>query len=157
MRKETGFIGLEKVMRNLNRESAKIKGGTMKGFIEVAILIRRSTEKDDPTVPVDWGNLRNSFFTTTGQGGASGAFKGPKAGEISVQHSAVKAKYKAEADRDPQPMMVLGFSANYATFVHENMEASFQRPGSGAKFLETSIESNKQKILSLIRDNAKIR
>jgi hypothetical protein len=155
--KQGEFIGLEKLMVNLNREIEKIKGKTMKGYIEAAIVVRRGCEKDNPTVPVDWGNLRNSWFTTTGKAESSGLFKGKKGGEISAQHSAVKAKYKAEANKNPEPMMILGFSANYATFVHENMEAHFQRPGSGAKFLETSIANNKEKILSLIRDNAQIR
>jgi hypothetical protein len=155
--KESGFIGMEKLMMNLNREVEKIKGKTMKGYIEVSILIRRSSELDTPTVPVDWGNLHNSFFTTAGKAESSESFKGPKSGELAAQHSAVKAKYKAEVDKDPQPMMILGFSANYATFAHENMEAHFQRPGSGAKFLETSIMNNKQKIVSLIRENAEIK
>lgn len=154
IRKE-GFVGLEKLMKNLNKEMEQIKGKTMKGFIEVAILVRRGCEKDNPVVPVDWGNLRNSFFTTTAKGSASGSFKGPQAGNLSAEHSSVRAKYKAEVDKDPQPMMILGFSANYATFVHENMEAHFQRPGSGAKFLQTSIESNRNKILNIIKENAK--
>jgi len=151
------WVGLEELMTNLNIEIAKIKDKTMKGYIEVAILLRRSSELDTPTVPVDWGNLHNSFFTTTGKAEGSGTFEGPKAGEISSQHSSVKAKYKAEAKESAEPLMILGFSANYATFVHENKEAKFKRPGSGAGFLRTSIDENKQKILSLIRENAKIR
>ena len=151
--------GLEELMRELNKEAGKIKGKTMKGYIEAAIVIRRSTERDEPTVPVDTGNLRNSFFTTTGRTGSSGSFKSPKAGELSAQHSAVKAKYKAEADKDPQPMMILGFSANYASDVHENMDPRVRRnrPGSGPKFLETSIDSNKLRILNLLRENAEIK
>jgi hypothetical protein len=155
--KESEFIGMEKLMMNLNKEVEKIKGKTMKGYIEVAILLRQSTIKDTPTVPVDQGNLRNSWFTTTGRGNTSTSFKGPKAGELAAQHSSVRAKYKAEVNKDPQPMMILGFSANYATFVHENMEAHFQGSGTGPKFLEISIMSNLQKIVSLIRENAEIK
>lgn len=156
-KKQTGFVGLEKLIANLNKEVVKIKGKTMRGFIEVAILIRRSSETAAPVVPVDWGNLRNSFFTTAASGSASGHFKGPQSGELSAEHSSVKAKYKAEVDKDPQPMMVLGYSANYSTFAHENMEAHFQRPGSGPKFLETSIDHNKRKILYLLKKYAEIK
>jgi hypothetical protein len=153
----TGFMGLEKLMANLSKEIKGIKGRTMKGYIEVAILIRRSVETSAPVVPVDWGNLRNSWFTTTGKAESSGSFKGPKSGELSTRHDTVKSKYGTEAEKDSEPMMILGFSANYASFVHENMEAHYRRPGSGPKFLENSIEHNKQKILYLLKKNAEIK
>lgn len=55
--------GVDKVLRNLNREIKQIEGLTMKGLIQSAILIRRDMEQTSPKIPVDTGNLRASWFT----------------------------------------------------------------------------------------------
>lgn len=55
------------------------------------------------------------------------------------------------------PGVLMGFTANYAVYVHENMEASFKRPGSGAKFLEAALLRNKQKIVEIIRNSAAVK
>jgi hypothetical protein len=46
--------------------------------------------------------------------------------------------------------LVMGFTANYAVHVHENIGANFQRPGAGAKFFEASLKSNQSVMLSII-------
>jgi len=57
----------------------------------------------------------------------------------------------------------MGFTANYAIFVHEmtdentGKKINWKRPGSGAKFFEKALYRNKEKILQIMRDNAKIR
>jgi len=56
------------------------------------------------------------------------------------------------------PALVMGFSANYAVFVHENMMAkNWGRPGAGPKFFEASIKRNQGAVLKVIQENAKIR
>jgi hypothetical protein len=50
----------------------------------------------------------------------------------------------------------MGFTANYAIFVHENMDAVFKRPGSGPKFLEKALERNQIKILKTIQTSTKL-
>lgn len=55
------------------------------------------------------------------------------------------------------PVVQLGFSANYAWYVHEMVGANFQRPGSGAKFLEAALKRNKAKILGIIKQEARVR
>jgi len=50
------------------------------------------------------------------------------------------------------PVVVMGFSAEYAVYVHENMEpaVNWGRPGSGPKFFEAAFKRNKQAMLKLI-------
>lgn len=50
----------------------------------------------------------------------------------------------------------LGFTANYATFVHENMEANYKREGAGSKFLEAALIRNKLKIIQTIKSNVNL-
>jgi hypothetical protein len=59
--------------------------------------------------------------------------------------------------------LVMGFSANYAIFVHEMLDSvngkkiNWGRPNSGAKFLEASLKRNTELILKTIRDNVEIK
>lgn len=139
--------GIPELMRGLSEEAGKFKQKTNKGFIEVGILIRRSTETTPPLVPVQWGHLRNTWFTTTGYDTQSGK---------EVDGSSV-ATYRAEAKGSGMPMMIFGYTADYATFVHENLQAvNWNRPGSGAKWLESAIERNRNKVLYLLKKNAQM-
>ena len=57
--------------------------------------------------------------------------------------------------------LIMGFSANYAVFVHEMVDRgskkiNWSRPGSGPKFLEEALKRNTEQILKIIRDNAEI-
>ena len=121
------ILGLDKVGANLNKEILKIKGRSMKGLIEAAAFIRRDMEQTDPKIPVDTGNLRASWFTTT-----------------------IRQTVNIFG-------VLMGFTANYAVWVHEMVDAVFKRPGAGAKFFEYALKRNKQKILEIIRNNARIR
>lgn len=116
----------DNVMKNLNKEIKQIQGKTMKGLIRSAALIRRDMDKTSPKIPVDTGNLRQSWFTTP------------------YPHKT-------------RPALMIGFSANYAVFVHENVGANFQRPGAGAKFFEASLNRNHKQILDIIKQEAKVR
>ncbi len=129
-----GIKGMDIVMSNLNKEIVKIKVGGMKGLIEAAILIRRDMDKTPPLIPIakkSGGNLRASWFTETIK---------------SIQGFGI----------------LMGFSANYAVFVHEMVDQSgrkinWSRPGSGPKFFEKAIKRNKDKILQIIGNNARIK
>ena len=54
------------------------------------------------------------------------------------------------------PALIIGFTAFYAVFVHENIGAHFQRPGAGAKFMEASMKRNSRKVLETIAHEARI-
>ena len=156
------ITGFAKVKANLNREILKIEGRSMKGLILSSIIVHRDMESTPPLVPIDLGNLRASWFVVTGTGEQSGAspnFKGENAGELASNHTSAIAKYQAMAAAAPMPIVIMGFSANYAVFVHEMVEGAinWSRPGSGAKFLEAALKNNEKLILQTIRDNVYIK
>ena len=115
-------------MKNINKELDKIKGKTMKGFIRAVIYLRRDMEFMPPLIPVDTGNLRSSWFTKS----------------FYVSAGAYKA-----------PVLMFGFSASYAAWVHEAIGREFQRPESGPKFLQAALARNEKVILQIIAENAK--
>ena len=125
------LIGMEKVIMNLRREIAMIKGRSMAGLIEGAMIIRRDMDRTPPMIPLDTGNLRASWFTES---------------------------FYVTGD----PGLKIGFSANYATFVHEMLDNSgtkkinWSRPGSGPKFFQAALFRNTYQVLEAIRNNAKI-
>lgn len=162
-----GKSGLAGVMRNLNKHIAEIKAGTMRGYIRAAIIIRRSMDLQEPLIPVDLGNLRASWFVVTSGGdfdsqepteAPSRGFVGDNAYQLAIDRSNVISGMQTAADilSAKGPVVIFGFSANYAMRVHENYGAHFQRPGSGAGFLIGAIYNNKADVLKVILEEAKI-
>ena len=154
---------LQEVVKNLNKEIKKIEGRSLKGIIKGVIIIRRDMDKTSPLIPVHYGNLRQSWFVVTSKGGTpqgeSPNFKGKKAGKMASEHSAIKtiAAQKAQIKSQKGPVVVFGFSANYALKVHEMYGVSFRRPSAGAGFFVSSIKKNKEKVLNAIKKNAKVK
>jgi len=103
-------------------------------------------EKDTPKIPVDTSNLRSSFSMVTSGGQVLN----------SGNNSAFTSELSTIASGSGKEMVALGFGANYAFWIHENMDANFQRPGAGPKFLEMALNNNKGKMLQIIKDNIKI-
>ena len=123
----TGVKGMDIVLRNLNRELAKMQTLSMAGLIEAVMLVEQDMYKTPPMVPWDTGNLAGSWFRTphyTPQG----------------------------------PFVLMGFTANYALWVHENMDSGIKwnKPGSGPKFLEAALKRNKDEILRIIGETLKL-
>lgn len=158
---EETLIGFNKVLKNLHREVNKIHGRTMKGLIRAAIMVRRDMEKTSPKIPVDIGNLRASFFIITSEGGVqqgeNPAFEGDNASELAANHQTVLTAALAEAQSYGYPVVIMGFSAEYAVWVHERVDADFQREGAGAKYFETHLASNMDEMLKMIHKEARIR
>lgn len=109
------------VVDNLVKEIDKIERGSVTGLLNGIVLIRRSMDRNPPLIPVDTGNLRQSWFVTTFTGETTGKF-----------------------------FAIMGFSANYALLVHEDVGVRFRRPNAGAKFFEASIKRNERAVLELI-------
>lgn len=145
------IASLNKVMKNLNNAINQIENRTMKGLINASIIIRRDMDKTPPLIPIDTGNLRQSWFWT---------------------RTGTKKK----------PALIIGFSANYAVFVHEMVGADFTSPrkryrpgakargprggkyieyvprqGAGPKFFEASLNRNHQEILNAIRNEVRLK
>jgi hypothetical protein len=165
----TRIAGFETVMNNLNREIENIQGASMRGLIKAAAHIRQKTESDSPRTPVDYGNLRASWFVTTATGvhagsGTSGFRDNPEkkmtAGDFATNHQATVTEAQgivtSQTTKDKKVLM-MGYSANYALWVHEAVDKKFKREGSGAKWLQTAIGNNTKTILEIIRQNAQIK
>lgn len=177
----TGISGLDTVMANLNKEIRQIENRSAKGLIEAAALIRRDTEKSPPLTPVDLGNLRASWFCATASGttsdpsGESGNFKRGRKGRshrsqsfisrMRKDYGAVKSQSISEArgleNSEKGKFVVTGYSAFYAAPVHEMMERNpgvvWSRPGSGGKWFQAAIYRNRDNIVKIIRENAKLK
>jgi hypothetical protein len=165
----TRVFGFEEIMDNLNREIENIQGASMRGLIKAAAHIRQKTESDSPRTPVDYGNLRASWFVTTATGvhagsGTSGFRDNPEkkmtAGDFATNHQATVTEAQgivtSQTTKDKKVLM-MGYSANYALWVHEAVDKKFKREGSGAKWLQTAIGNNTKTILEIIRQNAQIK
>lgn len=154
------IVGMDKVIKNLNKEVNAMKGKTVQGLIAGALYIRLDMGKISPLVPVDLRNLDHSWFITaavpvTAETGA-GRFQGNDAGQLGADHATAKSQAKAVVSASRQPLVVMGFSANYAAKVHET-ERAYKRPGAGAKFLQSAIDRNTMKVKELIAKYAHIK
>ena len=55
-----------------------------------------------------------------------------------------------------KPIVIMGFSANYAAFVHEMVGANFTEPGSGAKWFEAALKRNHNKLLDIVKEHVRV-
>lgn len=156
------LLGVERVMRNLQREVRKIKQASMRGLIEAAYVIRRDMDQTPPLIPVDQGNLRASAFITAGYGNLdreAGKFKGDDKEQLSSDHSKTISSAAAQAGssrKTNRPIVIIGFSARYAPFVEGRKGAAeWKRPGSGPEFFKSSLERNRDLIIKVIAESAK--
>ena len=164
---------LKVIMANLNKEISVIQGASMKGLINAAIFIRNETEKTPPLTPVDLGNLRSSWFITTAtQKSANdqwnkGFRKNPTGTkkvadkDLASNHSRAIAGAKSELsgmNTATRKFMMMGYSANYAGYVHEfvNPNISWSREGSNAKWFQAHVYSNKAKIFQIVAETSKV-
>lgn len=184
------FKGLDTVLKNLNAEVKKIRFRSEKGLLKAALHIRKEAQK---LCPVVTGNLKNSAFTisSVSRGFLKGAeigsgetpnFKNDEEGDLADSHQKALKEGKGEVLAGKEPVAVVGFSAAYAAFVHENPRAgktggvspkgkqylapmlpSGKRSAQAVfstvgqyKFLEQPLMTEQEKILQIIRDNAEI-
>jgi len=156
------FKGMEKLMRNLNYEIRQIENRTHSGLLKAAIILQNEAE---PGTPVDTSNLRHSWFTvshksTQNQAPVKGGFKGPNASEMAANHSktvsAASSAVRSVAN-DSRPVVLLGYTANYAAKVHESVDTKFHRPGAHARWLYLAMQTAQSKMLEAIRKDAEIK
>ena len=133
------LVGLETVLSNLNREVEKISERTKAGMIRIGLEIKHITL---PRTPIFIGRLDAQGVLHPEGGG------GNLRGSMYVDPP-VKIDGKNYA-------IIIGFSAVYAVWVHEDMEARHPAPGTEAKFLERTIDENHDLILSILREEAQV-
>jgi len=109
-------------MQALSGEARRIKGRTKSGLIAGSLMLQGEAQK---LTPVDTGNLRGSAFPSIQE--MSGAVEETK-NRVSI---------------------TIGFNAEYAAAVHENLEIRF-RNGT-AKFLSKAVENNRERFFEIVR------
>jgi len=160
---QTTTKGIEKILARLNGEFVGIQNRSDKGLIMVAAYLRKDMEVVIPTTPVDYGNLKASWFVTSsgklsaGGGDVGKMFKGPQAARVATEHPGVVARAKAELPSGKHMNAIsMGYTAFYAWWVHEAVDKTFHKPGSGPQWFEAALKRNQKKIVEIVRANAKI-
>jgi len=170
----TKIKGFDEVMHNLNTEIQKIEGRTMEGLIRAAATIRKDMDKTPPLIPVDTGNMRASWFVVTAKGNQENApvFKNTTTKKLALLNSSYNAAVSeseslVKASSKENPFLIMGFGANYTMPVHEMYvggsknvkgEVGWGRKSlAGPKFFESAVKRNKDKVLKIIADKAKIK
>lgn len=158
--------GMDVVLKNYRMEVAKIKAGALKGLISSQSQIRKSMDTTPPKIPVDTGNMRNSYFCVTSNGaviaGASPKFK-EKRGDVerlTTEHAlTIKSALADVAARGKAygPHVIFGLSAYYTKNVHDNHTMEFKRKGAGPEFFTAAIKRHKRKLLKIIKEAARLR
>lgn len=139
--------GLDNVVANLNKEIRAIEGRSLAGMLKAAAFIRKRMDEVPPKIPI-----------------------GPTAGQVAewkkqgyyreVGTGNLRASWFAHGLRlSIGPAVILGFSANYAAYVHEMIGGNVRwtRPGSGPKFLQAVLRRDQGQILKIIHQEAKIK
>ena len=119
--------GMDKVLRNLNKEIKKIENRTQAGVTAAALKVKAESQK---LTPVDTGNLKASAYVS------SPAIKNIPSAEIG--YTASYAIYVHEME----------YSRSGKKITH---------PTGQWKFLETALFSNQKEILRIIKSYARIK
>lgn len=130
--------GLDQVLANLNKAIEGIEGRGMDGLFDAGLQIQRVAQQELRGSVVT-GNLRGSAYTRR-----SGEF-------VRLDDSKLDRSQSAPDPSGAIPNGVeVGFTANYAAKVHENME------GRSPKFLEGPLRRNESQIIEIIQRRAKV-
>ena len=147
--------GLDTIIKNLNKEVAKIEGNVQKGLTIAGLFIKgRSMDK----TPVDVGNLWASHYLVSGDGTKSEetGFRPDRSGSnrVADEHSGHIQEALVRMRTKNKPFIEIGLTAFYAEHVHEDLEA--RHPTGECKFLEKAITQNYKKTVDTIKRFAKV-
>ena len=141
--------GVDKAVNNIRKAAMDhaVKP-TRRGLISAGLWIMRESIK---ITPRDLGNLWHSAYVVwTGkhQDGGEGFF-GKQASTLQSLHESAKSKAAgmAAAGGAKNPAVVIGFSAFYALYVHEDLEASHTKEVKAADGGTTTAELGEAKFL----------
>jgi len=152
---------VKQFMGNFNMEVQKMRGRTIQGLIKAGIVLWRAAE---PHTPVDTSNLNHSWFIVSMKGtnkeSKNNSFTGEKAGQRQQEYEAVTAQAEQEVgsfSTKKRPFIIFGYTANYAVFVHENVDANFKRHGARARWLYKAMRDKEEKMLEIIAEESKFK
>ena len=146
-------MGTDAVLIKLNEEMKKIKFKTKSGLIRAGLFVQGEAQRRTPR---DLGNLINSAFTVWDGGSKSnprfknGVNRSPVSSRMTSEHTRTIKEEGAQVKYRANPMVEVGYSAFYAVYVHEDLEA--KHTVGVAKFLQTAIHANFLKILKYIKE-----
>lgn len=161
----TAWMGIPQLLTRLNAKIQQIQGRTLMGLIRGAAIIKKTMDTTPPTIPIDTGNMRHSWFIVTNNGGVRagrhpgflpGKYNDRDIGRLNADHAKAIAE-SISLIRGKEPAIALGFSAYYTLWVHENVGLTFHTPGSGAKFFESALRGSAKEVLAMIKMEAKVR
>ena len=163
--------GMKDVMQNLDKVLKQTNDNCLKALIRCSMLVRQGTEKESPKTPVDFGNLRASWFAVTAKDtvGKQASFKGEGSGSMQTEHQSTVSSAQQVLRMGKKPSLIMGYTANYALYVHEMINADFTTPrkrggkliarrkGAGAKWFEASILRNEKQMVKIIQDEINLK
>lgn len=165
----TSIERVDRVIAEFHRRVGNAELYTLRGLIKVATLIHNETLRGDVHTPIDLGNLRHSWFVVTSRGGlhagkSVSSFSGPKAAEYAAGHSALVAEMKQRTEHLQAqyngPFVIIGYSANYAMYVHEMLGANFNQgkrkdPRGGPRWFSTAIAKQMDEMINILTTEAR--
>lgn len=127
--------GIPELIKKVGELTRAKRKGLRVGLIRMGLMVQRESQK---RVPLDTGALKNSAFTRD--------ITGQKSIDVKISETGKSAK-PTEAvtvigDGNDKPQVIVGYTQNYAIFVHERLE--LRHPIGQAKFL-SSVLSDKAK------------
>lgn len=131
--------GIDKVLRNINRQIARMKEVTVEGVEDVGLDLLGKAVRD---APVDTGDLRGSGTAAFGDNVIA---EGTKEGSVIVT---------GRAGRSAKPEVTVGFSVPYAHRQHEDLEYHHPRGGK-AKYLEDPLKQNAKQYVRHIAEKVR--
>jgi len=118
--------GMKEVEARIQRELMAVRGRTYKGMFKAMKFLEHEMDTVNPVVPIKTKALRDSWFI----GG----------------------------DAHPtNPIVFAGYTIDYAEHVHENVGAvNWTRIGSGPKWLQIHYARNRNEMIMIVAQNARI-
>lgn len=164
-----GLKGTANVLRKLNKAIKDQRSRTKKGLHAAGLVIKKdSVEK----TPIDYGNLRSSAFvmvTNMPLDTSSLSFKGEDADDMAKSFASAVMHGKVIVGSSEYNLTgIVAYGAYYALYVHEAPMTLKGEPrslskkrgnywdGGENKFLISSIEENKDKIVKILAKYAKV-
>ena len=159
--------GLSNVLRNLNAAIKQKELNLKAGLMEAALVIKADSVRE---TPIDLGNLRGSAFvivTEQQPDNPSPSFSGADSGDMASNHSKAMIEGQGIVKGNVHDFSaIVGYSANYAFWVHEmpmiHKGVPRSKPskgnywdGGGNKFLEKSVLKNEKQVFQILEKWAK--
>ena len=122
-----------------------VMAAAKKGLARAGINVMNDAIQQVPKVPIDEGTLRGSgsvfvdnmlVATSEDLGQAAGTPAKSLGGSMAKRVNDLEA--------------VIGFNTPYAKYLHEHPEFNFTEPGTGGKYLETKMATNKDAYMKTI-------